>query len=420
VIIGGGLWLLACHAAMAGGASPVDDHQQAVAALTDVKAALGELVRADASYAADPKVYHGAAQRAINALGGTRDENYVAGAGTSGDAEGAVGHIDALLDRTGTLVWTATVESAEANIRAAISHLLDAKKSDELLEYATAASRAIDYLEVARGRPNETGVFGGLEGVLANTELGVPAGANREDACQAPAAAPSYGTHGGYIAWVAVPAGDASVALPQPAAADSVSVQHGMVVLHTAAMKLVADACAAHAKADPPGGTSPPVVQSAALAAPSAAAAAQAAPSAAQVAVQPAPAPPRALYTQAQAERGEAIFATKCVSCHGANLQGTAAPSVAGNDFLVTAQHNGWTLEIMRYIVFQQMPRNSPASLSPPDDAAVMAYLLASNCYPAGSKPFPAQDDPAFGNIKLGPVPGQHAGQDAKGVCKLN
>jgi polar amino acid transport system substrate-binding protein len=379
-----------------------DDNQQAVATLADVKAAIGELVRADASYATDSKIYHGAAQRAINALAGTRGADYVASAGSSGDAAGAIGHIDSLLDRAATPVWANPLRSAETNIRAAISHLKDAAKAHELMDYAIAASRALAYLEVARGRPDETGVFGGLEGVLADTDLGIPSGARQQDGCKAPSAAPSYGTHGGYIAWVALPASDGAHELAQPSGGTSLTVQGGMIVLRTAAAKLVADACAAGHKSDPP---DPPATQPGA-----------------QHATQAPPAPasgaqPPALYTKAQAEQGEHIFATQCVSCHGANLQGTAAPSVAGNDFLVTAQHNGWTLEIMRYIVFDQMPRNAPASLSDTDNADVMAYLLASNCYPAGTKPFPTADDPSFANIKLGPVAGQHPAQNAKGVC---
>ncbi len=87
-------------------------------------------------------------------------------------------------------------------------------------------------------------------------------------------------------------------------------------------------------------------------------------------------------------------------------MQGVAAPSVAGTDFLTTAQHNGWTLEIIRYLVFTMMPMNAAHSLSPEAYAAVMAHLLASNCYPAGSTPFPTDDDPKFAKIKLGPVPG--------------
>ena len=167
--------LLACLLSPGGTAAraaPGDDHQQAVATLTDVKAAIAELVRADASYATDPKVYHGAAQRAINALVGMRGADHIAGAGSSGDVAGAIGNIDSLLDRAATPVWTHPLRSAEANIRAAIIHLKDAAKAHELMDYAVAASRALDYLEVARGRPDEIGVFGGLEGVLANTELG--------------------------------------------------------------------------------------------------------------------------------------------------------------------------------------------------------------------------------------------------------
>jgi cytochrome c len=134
----------------------------------------------------------------------------------------------------------------------------------------------------------------------------------------------------------------------------------------------------------------------------------------------PSEGPLPALYTNAQAAEGRHIFATKCVTCHGANLQGTAAPSVAGHDFLTTARRNGWTLAIIRYIVFKLMPLNSPSSLTPTDDADLMAFLLASNCYPAGTTPFPSGEDPAFANVKLGPVPGTPNGQNAAGVCKID
>jgi len=404
MLLAGMLWWLLSPSSATAADTSGDDHQQAVATLTDVKAAIGELVRADASYATDPKIYHGAAQRAINALAGRHGEDYAAGAGSPGDTAGAIGHIDSLLDRAATPVWTNPLRSAEANLRAAIIHLKDAAKARELMDYAVAASRALGYLEVARGRPDEIGVFGGLEGLLANTELGIPAGARQQDACSAPSAAPSYGTHAGYLAWVALPVSGGAHVLGQASGAASVEVEGDMIVLRTAAAKVVADACAAARKndpADPP--ATPAGVQHASQTAPAAASAAQA----------------PALYIKAQAEQGKQIFAAKCVACHGANLQGTAAPSVAGNDFLVTAQHNGWTLEIMRYIVFDQMPRNSPASLSPTDNADVMAYLLASNCYPAGTKPFPPADDPSFAKIKLGPVPGQHPDQNAKGVCDV-
>lgn len=382
-----------------------DDHARAVAALDDVKAAVAELVQADASYATDRNVYHRASQRAINALAGARGEGYLAAAGTPGDAAGAIGHIDALLDRRETPVWADPLHGAEANIRAAIVHLRDSLKARELMDYEIAASRAITYLEVARGRPTEAGVLGGLEGALANTELGIPAGATRQDACAAPSAAPSYGTHGGYLAWVTVPAGDGAHVLAENPGGTEFLVQNGNVVLRTSVAAQVAQACQNRTDA----GAKEPKEQLAATQ-PDVPQPASSQPVAA--------AAPPALYTKAQAAQGARIFAQKCVACHGSNLQGTAAPSVAGTDFLETAQRNGWTLAIIRYIVFTLMPRNSPASLPPEEGAAVMAFLLASDCYPAGTTPFPATDNPAFANIKLGPVPGRPSGQDDKGVCK--
>lgn len=387
---------LTCLVAPVPRAATTDDHQQAVAALRDIEAAITELVKADASYAAGPQLYHRAAQRTINALAGTSGDGYRADAGSPGDPSGALGHIDALLDRSATPVWAAPLHSAEANVRAAITYLSDARRAHGFMKYAAAASRALTYLEVARGRPTETGVFGGLEGALANTVLGVPAGARQEDACRPPSAAPAYGVHGGYVAWVTVPASGHSQTLAEDPGATSLSLRDGMIVLQTVAARIVATDCSKDTAAGSrPAAPALPVTR---------------------VSL---PAPP-ALYTKAQAEQGKLIFATKCVACHGTDLQGTAGPSVAGNDFLNTAQHNGWTLSIIRYIVFELMPRNSPASLSPKDDASVMAYLLASDCYPAGSTPFPASDQPAFAKIKLGPVPGKHAGVNAKGVCPVD
>jgi mono/diheme cytochrome c family protein len=236
---------------------------------------------------------------------------------------------------------------------------------------------------------------------------------------------------------LAVPAGDGTHLLAEDPGGTELSVQQGMIVLHTAVARLVAEACGKRAAATPtvttPTAISPTAISPAEPAG-GAPAAATGPPGAQPVAPQqatqmtaeqsapgsPADALPPALYTKEQAAEGRQIFATKCVVCHGINLQGTAAPSVAGNDFLVTAQHNGWTLSIIRYLVFKLMPLNAPSSLSPTDDADLMAFLLASNCYPAGPTPFPFTEDPAFANIKLGPVPGKPDGQNAAGVCKVD
>ena len=384
-----------------------NDHAQALAALADVRAAIAELVQVDASYATDRNVYRRASQRAINALAGVRGEGYDASAGSAGDTAGAIGHVDALLDRRDKPAWVDPLHGAEANMRAAVAHLHDSLKARELMDYEISASRALTYLEVALGRSTDLGVLGGLEGALANTELGAPAGAAQQDGCAAPTSAPSYGVHDGYLAWVALPASEGTHSLAENPGGVDIAVRNGIVKLDTAAAALVAKSCASHASA-------PATTQTAAAPA-----------SAPQPAAQPAGAAsagaaPPALYTKQQALRGAQIYAEKCVACHGQNLQGTAAPSVAGTDFLTTAQRNGWTLGVIRYIVFTLMPRNAPSSLDPQESAAVMAYLLASDCYPAGTTPFPPADNPSFASTKLGPPPGHPAGQNDKGVCKVD
>jgi polar amino acid transport system substrate-binding protein len=288
-------------------------------------------------------------------------------------------------------------------IRAALAHLSDASHARDLMTYAVSSSRALSYLLVARGRPTELGVFGGIEGVLANTTLGVPAGAKVEDACASPSAIPAYGVHGGYLAWVAVPANAGTYQLAESTGGRSVVVRNGVILLSTAAAALVEREC--NSKAERRGPVSSHGTSAASLSPPVKTSAADA--------VAP------ALYTKDQAEAGAQIFATKCISCHGTNLQGTAAPSVAGTDFLTTAEHNGWTLEVIRYLVVNNMPFDAPGSLSPTQYADVLAFLLASNCYPADSKPFPTAGDPAFAKIKLGPVPSAHPGRNQFDVCPI-
>jgi mono/diheme cytochrome c family protein len=394
VLLAAASWLPEAHGASADSSS-ASNHQDAMAALADVKAAIGEIVQANDSYSTDRNFYHRQSQRAINAIEGVHGTNAVPADGVSGDPEGAIGHLDALLHRDGKAVWATPLDGVEANLRAAVAYLLDANHSRELNDFQIAASRALGYLEIARGRPTDTGALGGIEGALANTVLGVPDGAATADACAAPTSAPSYGVHGGWLAWVAVPADAGTHVLAENPGGNAVTVQNGVIVLPTAAALAVSKACSSRAAA-----TSLQATQTAA--APSDP------PSGGEVS---------ALYTKAQAESGSKIFANKCVACHGADLQGTAAPSVAGTDFLTTAQKNGWTLEVIRYVVTSQMPFNSPGSLSPAEYADVLAFLLASNCYPAGSTPFPVDGNPAFANIKLAPVPGAHPAADRFGVC---
>jgi len=113
-----------------------------------------------------------------------------------------------------------------------------------------------------------------------------------------------------------------------------------------------------------------------------------------------------ASYTTAQAQAGLTVFAANCQSCHGANLQGVVRLGVAGTEFLATVKTNKWTLADLRNLVVGNMPLNNPGTLTPQQYADVMAFLLASNCYPAGTVHFPLKDVPAFATVKIGPVAG--------------
>lgn len=128
--------------------------------------------------------------------------------------------------------------------------------------------------------------------------------------------------------------------------------------------------------------------------------------------------PPK-LYTAQQAMAGLAVFATSCASCHGADEQGTSAPASAGPKFLAKTKALGWSVSDMRQVVVSSMPLNQPGSLSPKQYAAVLAFLLASDCYPPGPTPFPIRNTARLKHTPLVPV--KHSAADAPGggVCNV-
>ncbi len=98
-------------------AAAADDHAEALAALVDIKAAIGALVQADKSYSTDRDSYHTAARHAVDSIVGGRDPAYGGHPAAGADEVGALGHIDLLLDRTATPVWAEALRGADANLR---------------------------------------------------------------------------------------------------------------------------------------------------------------------------------------------------------------------------------------------------------------------------------------------------------------
>jgi S-disulfanyl-L-cysteine oxidoreductase SoxD len=84
------------------------------------------------------------------------------------------------------------------------------------------------------------------------------------------------------------------------------------------------------------------------------------------------------VYTDEQAKRGQAVYAQRCVICHGAGGQ---APSFSGSDF--KKDFDGLTLGDLFDRINRSMPQDKPGSLTPGETADVLAYILSLS-FPVG------------------------------------
>jgi mono/diheme cytochrome c family protein len=90
-------------------------------------------------------------------------------------------------------------------------------------------------------------------------------------------------------------------------------------------------------------------------------------------------------YTTDQAKRGESVYGTECASCHGDALDGMGqAPALAGDDF--KNNWNGQSVGDLFEKIRTTMPAGAPGKLKPEQNAAIVAFILKSNGFPAGSR----------------------------------
>lgn len=96
------------------------------------------------------------------------------------------------------------------------------------------------------------------------------------------------------------------------------------------------------------------------------------------------------VYTDAQATRGEAIYAERCASCHAPDLSGMdQAPALVGADFLTA--WNDLALADLFERTRISMPADKPGSLEPRQVADVLAFGLQRNGFPAGQTDLSAE-----------------------------
>lgn len=112
------------------------------------------------------------------------------------------------------------------------------------------------------------------------------------------------------------------------------------------------------------------------------------------------------IYTGAQAVRGAHLFEERCAICHGSDLAGGDGPELVGGTFAVN-----WSSRYLDRLFIKMRDR------MPPDDAAsttdkqkldILAFLLESNGFPAGTEEL-ALDLERLSSIQIvgkdGPVP---------------
>jgi mono/diheme cytochrome c family protein len=92
-----------------------------------------------------------------------------------------------------------------------------------------------------------------------------------------------------------------------------------------------------------------------------------------------------ALYTAEQATAGATVYSQSCAACHGTQLEGVAAPALKGSVFGEMAAAQSLTAQTLLDVIANTMPQSDPGSLKPEDNAAVTAYILQQNGYPAGT-----------------------------------
>jgi mono/diheme cytochrome c family protein len=112
------------------------------------------------------------------------------------------------------------------------------------------------------------------------------------------------------------------------------------------------------------------------------------------------PPPATGIYSEAQSERGAAVYAQHCAACHGAELTAGSAPPLTGPFW---SSWNGRSMAELYGIVQGSMPQDAPSSLSDTDYADVVAHMLKVGGYPSGAADLPASRE-ALATLKIGPA----------------
>ena len=89
------------------------------------------------------------------------------------------------------------------------------------------------------------------------------------------------------------------------------------------------------------------------------------------------------VYTEAQAQRGDGLYAQYCASCHGPDLAGgEMAPGLTGGEF--TSNWNDLSLGDLYERIRISMPQSAPGSLTRQQNSDILAFILRKMNTPVG------------------------------------
>lgn len=88
------------------------------------------------------------------------------------------------------------------------------------------------------------------------------------------------------------------------------------------------------------------------------------------------------VFTAEQAQRGQALYKTQCASCHGAKLEGSVGPMLAGQGFV--AAWGGRSLAELADKIQFTMPLQAPKTLSREQSIDIVAYMLQAGSFKPG------------------------------------
>jgi len=97
------------------------------------------------------------------------------------------------------------------------------------------------------------------------------------------------------------------------------------------------------------------------------------------------------VFTAAQAKRGDDAYQASCSGCHGSDLRATDAEAVDLTGPAFRAKWNGKTLEERFETMRDTMPLGNANSLGDKTYMDILAFILQSNDFPAGSQELVAE-----------------------------